>query len=292
MPAQRRVAFTFFELLVILAILAMLLGFLIPAVMKARADAERTVSLNNLKQVCLAMHTAAGANNGKLPPATGPYSGMKSNQTISVHLLPYIEQQALWTLIQEKAPPTDIKIPTYSMIQDPSTKDFVRVQNIAANVRVFTDDGAGTLYNETVPIKSPMACTATINKSFPDGTSNTVAFATRYAASGTVSAEGKSTTPCGYYDLPLANNGGSFFGATPMTAKASATSASGWQLTPSLAQVNCSFAVGMAHAFTPTGIQVALADGSARFVAPALSANTWNIVLQPNDGLPLGADWE
>ena len=102
-------------------------------------------------------------------------------------------------------------------------------------------------------------------RTFTDGTSNTIAFATRYAASEKISEGGKSTTPCGYYDLPLANDGGSFFGATPMTGKASATSTSGFQLMPTLSQVNCSSAIGMAHSFSKSGILIGMGDGS---VAP------------------------
>ena len=117
-------------------------------------------------------------------------------------------------------------------------------------------------------------------------------YATRYASSGVVSTEGKSPTPCGYYDLPLANNGGSFFGATPMTGNVSATSPSGWQLAPTLAQVNCAFAVGMAHAFDPSGLMVCLVDGSACTISPNISTRTWNLALQPNDGMILGPDWD
>ena len=76
-----------------------------------------------------------------------------------------------------------------------------------------------------------------------------------------------------------------------MVGKVSATTASGWQLMPTLDQVNCSATVGMAHAFEKTGILVALCDASVRFVAPGISSQTWNQALQPNDGNPPGADW-
>jgi hypothetical protein len=34
-----------------------------------------------------------------------------------------------------------------------------------------------------------------------------------------------------------------------------------------------------------------MGDGSARGVSKAVTHNTWLLALQPNDGMPLGADW-
>jgi hypothetical protein len=34
-----------------------------------------------------------------------------------------------------------------------------------------------------------------------------------------------------------------------------------------------------------------MADGFARRISPNVSPETWNRLLQPNDGLPLGKDW-
>ena len=39
------------------------------------------------------------------------------------------------------------------------------------------------------------------------------------------------------------------------------------------------------------GINVALADGSVRFVAPGISPATWWGAVVPNDGNVLGGDW-
>jgi hypothetical protein len=39
------------------------------------------------------------------------------------------------------------------------------------------------------------------------------------------------------------------------------------------------------------GINAALGDGSVRFISQSISATTWALACDPQDGLPLGPDW-
>jgi len=98
---RRRPAFTLFQLLVVLAILAVLLGLLLPAVAKVRQAAARIESQNNLKQIGLACHNYHDAN-GRFP------SGMDANGfSAFAYLLPYIEQDNLYRTIDFKKPTGD-----------------------------------------------------------------------------------------------------------------------------------------------------------------------------------------
>lgn len=62
-----RRAFTLIELLVVIAVIGVLAALLLPALARAKANAQRTTCLNNLKQINLGIHLYAGDHDDTLP---------------------------------------------------------------------------------------------------------------------------------------------------------------------------------------------------------------------------------
>ncbi len=79
-----------------LASLPILAGLMLPAVQKTREAAGRVQSMNNLKQMSLAMINLADSNQGVMPAAAICSKEGKPLLSWRVAILPYIEQQDLY----------------------------------------------------------------------------------------------------------------------------------------------------------------------------------------------------
>ena len=331
----------------VIAIIAILIGLLLPAVQKVREAAARAKCTNNLKQIALACHNANDAH-GRLPPAAGTYGGAQYGP-LFFHLLPFIEQQSLWRTASKVDTSNTGITPNPATIVDvgsiwplwatPNGTIFTRMTRVAiyqcptdptigyAKTRGVGDAGdwgdgdasyagnflafgkwsigqGGGLDFQPPATADAWDRKATLGASFPDGTSNTVLFAEKYAWCQNVA--GQNHSGCwwmrGVYRLSSqeadsypGDRLSCIFGGGVGNNFAYATG------------VNAMFQVQPARPTQPTGLcdvrkastshaamQAALTDGSVRSVAASISSKTWFAALTPSavtSEQPLGSDW-
>ena len=336
----RAAGFTLIELLVVIAIIAILIALLVPAVQKVREAAARAQCSNNMKQFTLATHMCNDTNK-RLPPQAGTFGGAYY-APLFFHLLPYIEQKSVWnnaTWMDYSAfvgqanpnPGTVINIgviwptwdsvvnangtytwlrqtyiPIYQCPSDPSRGNCIDWCNgdasYAGNFQVF--GGAQNSKSST-----NWDGQASIPKSIPDGTSNTILFAEKYARCNGTGNPGGTWWMRGVYHGYQSFNGTNSPGADDSFPgdRLSAVFAGG------RGHDGVQFLTGTASMFIvmppnflknpgpcdrrvatsphPGGMNVALADGSVRFLAQAISATTWWEAITPAGSEVLGSDW-
>ncbi len=294
MRRQVRSAFTLFQLLIIIAILAILIGLLLPAVQKVREAANRAQSMNNLKQIGLALQNYAATFN-VLPPGVDD-----KHFSAATKLLPFIEQQNLFNQIDFKKSIDDkanarwrgLPIKTFLSPQDPIVS--VKPEWAATNY----------LYNDLVfYLNSKEKFPASIT----DGTSQTIAIGETLKGDGKTKAvdvrrqyvrlkkeDLKNTGPdtgTKYFkdDKNIAGDRcaswmdgrflqGAFNGKLPPNDERPDVSCGGVSGVSALRSFN-------------SYVQVGMFDGSVRIVANGVSHKTWKAAMTPSAGDILGTDW-
>ena len=304
-------AFTLIELLVVIAIIAILIGLLVPAVQKVREAAARAQCQNNLKQICLAVHSY-NDNFKRVPPvesvpngAGNPYGNYHSPQgaygTVFFYILPYIEQAPLFKLANGNCMNVgSVVVPVYLCPSDPSVVNAGIYGGCGAmrGEQIQRDGFASCNYAANVMVFEPRGPKA-LEVAMPDGTSQTVMFSERFRnCSPGPSYGGGCTLPAWAWNTIL--NGGdcwtspTFGGAQDGLYRLNCNGAqtnygsTAFQAGPSPQQCNWYVTQG-GHSGS---MQVGMGDGSVHGVTQGMSVGTWRILCYPSDGQTPGPDWQ
>jgi type II secretory pathway pseudopilin PulG len=282
---------TLFELLVVMAVVAVILGILMPGVLRLRGVADREKCQNNLRQILAAVHGYASANQDHLPAysksiRTGPGSAF-------YWLLPQIGHEDIYRASVNAGGwygCSDRPVPLYQC-----SMDLTMHNGMAANSPMTNPQGApvpiaGSSYalnfrvfagedNHTFNLESPYTL-----KDIPDGAANTIFIAERAASNNLGEIYGSNgwgwpggDNNSGYYFGPLFGHPNQGINLPQFDPTGVGTSGAPiWQTV---------------QGFHPGVCIVGMGDGSVRVISATVEHGAWVSAVLPDDGTPAAADW-
>jgi prepilin-type N-terminal cleavage/methylation domain-containing protein len=267
---RKRCGFTLVELLVVTAIIASLIGLLVPAVQKVRHAGLRVQCGNNVHQLLLATHNYASTYGNKLPPST---VSAPVTASFNFALFPFLEQENLY----KEGVAAGNGWPEYSL----PLKVFVCPSDLSSQKGITNLGWAASNYQHNYAVFAKPNVTWN-SPSFgltniPDGTSNTVGFAEKFGSCGR--SFSTRDYPSAFY-WPYAS-------VFNVYASQLGPAFAIIQINPTKVDCNA-WASSTGHS---AGMVVGMMDGSVRTVSPSVSQDTWWAACQPADGTVLGPDW-
>jgi prepilin-type N-terminal cleavage/methylation domain-containing protein/prepilin-type processing-associated H-X9-DG protein len=307
---RRCPAFTLIELLVVIAIIAVLVALLLPAVQKVREAAARAKCQNNLKQWALAMHNhhdsrlslphasrAVGTNRQGWPPQLWPFIEQDNvyrlyDLNVGFYLPPN-------TIANTLTGPTAVTVPTYYCPSDRGPAYAQGDQYWRARGNYVLNWGPvtfQTLPSQPVPTSwAPFGFEDFFSRNrprlsrltdFADGTSNTL-----LASEQIMHFRNDHFDHRG--DILNDDGGGNLFmtldtpnsGIDALKFPQYCDTQPGTLPCTTATGASSRFAIRMsARSKHPSGVNVALGDGSVRFIGNSIRLATWQALSTMNGG--------
>lgn len=313
---MNRRAFSLIELMVVIAIFAILIGLLLPAIQRVREAASRTQCLNKLRQIGTGLHHYAAINEGVLPTIDGnptrAYNqdlnswGLRIYDVVFPSILPYLDAKYTVSSVSHTNVTEVYICPSDPSRSHPYFNYYHNTISYAANAQIFIDH-------------------PNLRTSIHDGLSTTFLVAEHYSFCGVdaFTMTKNEAVPIGSeYRRPTFADGGDILGGKtehqvfPLTAgnppsstpselgRTFQVSPATWMPVPgpdpwtikngrrffhSMPANGCDYSIPQtAH---PAGMNVLLGDGSVRTVSGSMSPETFWSAVTPRGGEVLGSDW-
>jgi prepilin-type N-terminal cleavage/methylation domain-containing protein/prepilin-type processing-associated H-X9-DG protein len=275
----RAAGFTLVECLVALAIIGVLVGLCVPAVMRAREQANVVACRHNLRQLAIAVHNHQGTRKVMPAYATGKKSELYGGWLLP--LLPYLEQGPLYDKIRTSQTATKGKL-KLAASNSAADKVVFPVLLCGSDISRTGSDANRTNYlaNWYALGNGDKGAYGPPQKfvQLTDGLSHAILFGEGYALC--------QKTP----RLALVSAYYHNFGITPKGKPSDDPTNDKdytlFQVQPRLGECD-PWRSQTGH----VSMNVAMADGSVRGVSGSIDPNVWKQCLKPRDGLYSELDW-